>query len=101
MASISGLLRFTTTAGIGVLLVWKLGATGAALALVLGLLVDLGFASRIVVRHLDSPFRELWAPPQLVGVLAAYAVGFMLSGQRSPPTFTALRAAARWNLKPQ
>jgi O-antigen/teichoic acid export membrane protein len=79
MASISGLLRFATTAGIGVLLIWRLGGTGAGLALVLGLLVDLGFATRIVVRHLDSPFRALWAPPQLVGVLVAYAVGFMSS----------------------
>jgi O-antigen/teichoic acid export membrane protein len=76
LASIAGLLRFVTTVGIGLLLIWMLGATGAAIALVLGLLVDLGFVSRIVVRHLESPFRALWAPRQLLGVLGAYAVGF-------------------------
>jgi O-antigen/teichoic acid export membrane protein len=79
LASIAGLLRFITTVGLGFWLIPQLGATGAALALVLGLIIDLGFATRIVVGHLDSPFRALWAPPQLLGALVAYAAGFISS----------------------
>jgi O-antigen/teichoic acid export membrane protein len=79
LASISGILRFVTTIGTGLVLVWLLGASGAALALLLGLLADLGFATRIVVRSLATPFRALWAPPQWLAVLAAYALGFTAS----------------------
>jgi O-antigen/teichoic acid export membrane protein len=76
LGSISGVLRLIVTIGGGLLLTWKLGATGAALALVLGLLADLAFATQIVVRHLETPFRKLWPVHQWLAALAASGGGY-------------------------
>ena len=76
LGSVSGLLRFTATVGLGILLTSQLGAPGAALALVIGLLVDLGFATQIVMRNVMSPLRPLWPVREWLALAFAYAAGF-------------------------
>jgi O-antigen/teichoic acid export membrane protein len=79
LGSVSGLLRFAVTIVAGVLLTWKIGATGAAIAFILGLLVDFAFATRLVVRNLATPFLELWPPRQFVALVAACAGSYACS----------------------
>ena len=77
LGSVAGFLRFGVTIAFGILLTWKIGAVGAALALVLGFFVDITFCTRIVVPHLEVPFRELWPVRQwlalVLGTVAAFA----------------------------
>src|SRR5207253_11433022 len=62
----------------GLLLTWKIGAVGAALALVIGFLADITFVTRIVVRHLETPFLKLWPVPQWLALFAACASGVVV-----------------------
>lgn len=77
LGTISGLLRFAVTMVGGVLLTWKLGADGAAIGLVIGLIADLAFSTRIVVRYLETPFLELWPLRQWLVLAVAYAGGLV------------------------
>jgi O-antigen/teichoic acid export membrane protein len=79
LGSVSGLLRLAATIATGVVLTWKLGASGAALSLVLGLVVDLAFASHIVVRDLGTPVRKLWPISQWLAVIVASIGAFAYS----------------------
>jgi O-antigen/teichoic acid export membrane protein len=77
LGTISGLLRFGVTMGGAVLLTWKLGPYGAAIGLAIGLLADLAFSSRFVMRYLETPFRELWPLRHWLVLAVAYAGGFI------------------------
>lgn len=75
LGTISGFLRFGVTMVAGLLLTWKLGPYGAALGLVIGLLADVAFSTRIVVRYLETPFHELWPRRQWLVLAGAYGGG--------------------------
>ncbi len=79
LGSFSGLLRFGSTVVAALLLTWQLGATGAALGMVIGLLVDMAFSSHFVGRKLETPARELWPIRQRLGMLAACIAGYLVS----------------------
>lgn len=77
LGTISGLLRFGVTMAGAVLLTWKLGPYGAAIGLAIGLVADLAFSTRFVMRHLETPFVELWPLRQRLVLAVAYAGGFV------------------------
>jgi O-antigen/teichoic acid export membrane protein len=79
LSSISGLLRLATTLIAGVVLTWKFGATGAALALVLGYLVDVGYSTQAVARNVDNPLRRFWPRHEWIALVSACAAGYAVS----------------------
>ncbi len=76
MSSWSAGLRMlvTLTATIG--LAQVIGATGAALAVVLGFLADSLFMYGVTRSYLATPLRVLWPLRQVLAMLASYAGGF-------------------------
>jgi O-antigen/teichoic acid export membrane protein len=59
------------------LLAKPLGATGPALAMVIGSVVAIIAGYLITRRHLRPPFRELWPYRQRVSLVVAYAAAFL------------------------
>jgi O-antigen/teichoic acid export membrane protein len=76
LGSICGLLRLVATLALGIVLTSQMGATGAALALVLGFLVDIGLATSVVIRHLEMPVRSLWPAHHWLALVLAYCAAF-------------------------
>ena len=83
LATASGGIRLGLTLAAGVILAAALGPSGAALALVLGFLADLTFVTRIMVRHLHRPIRELWPAREWLGTALAFAGG-LAAGRLDP-----------------
>ncbi len=79
LGSVSGLLRLAVTMVTGLVLTWKLGAVGAALGLVTGLLADIAFSGRIVAGHLEPSFRHLWPGREWFGMAVAGVAAFAVS----------------------
>lgn len=75
--SVSGILRLVVTLATGILLTWQIGIDGAAIGMVLGLLADFAFSSRIVRPHLTTPFAVLWPLRERFVLFAACAGGFI------------------------
>jgi O-antigen/teichoic acid export membrane protein len=75
--TIAGILRLVVTLSAAAVLAWKFGGLGAACGLVIGFVADLAFCSWIFLRHLDTPFFELWPLRQLLVIPVAYAAGFV------------------------
>ncbi len=76
LSTASASIRMFVTLGAGIVLALALGPTGAAAALVLGLVADLAFCSAIVRRFLVTPVRRLWPARQLAGAIIAYLLAF-------------------------
>jgi O-antigen/teichoic acid export membrane protein len=76
MSTTVSLTRMAVTLALTVPLTLWLGATGAALAFVLGYVLSVGWLQVLTRRSLSRPFRELWTGRQLVGLPVAYAGGF-------------------------
>lgn len=79
LSSVSGLLRLIVTVAMGVVLTLKLGATGAALAMVIGYIVDVCFATHVVARNVTVSLRTLWPRRQGLAAAAGCAGGFIAS----------------------
>jgi len=79
LATASAFIRVALTIGTAVPLTIALGATGPALALCIGLVADLAFATAYVLPRLHTPLRRLWSLRSAVGLVAAYAGGFVTS----------------------
>jgi O-antigen/teichoic acid export membrane protein len=60
------------------LAIW-LDATGAALAVFAGYLVDMVWMIGLARRHLTQPILRLWPARQIVALLVAYAAGFAVA----------------------
>lgn len=71
-----GIVRLIVTFILGLVLVWKFGAVGAACAIVIGLAIDLAVCIPILLPHLDTPFLKLWPLRQLLLIPVAYAGAF-------------------------
>lgn len=74
--AVSGGARMVATIAATIFLAGLMGATGAALGLVFGAIVDLIYTSAMTRRHLQRPIKELWPRRQMAAVLIAYALGF-------------------------
>lgn len=73
---ISG-IRSALTLVMSVLLIWWLGITGAALAVLLGYVGELAYLVHLTRRHLSAPFLRLWPVHQLIALGLAYVGGFL------------------------
>jgi O-antigen/teichoic acid export membrane protein len=71
-----GIVRMLATLSLLIPLTLALGATGAALAIIVGLLVEAGYMFWTTRRHLERPLHELWTYQQMLAVALAYASGF-------------------------
>ncbi len=76
LATTSALLRCGVTVAATLALTIPFGAAGAAGAVCLGLVVDLGFATSRLLPRLVTPFAQLWTPRAMIGIVAAFAAGF-------------------------
>jgi O-antigen/teichoic acid export membrane protein len=74
--AISGAIRMLVTIAATIWLALAIGATGAALGILLGTIADLAYTSAMTRRHLHRPLGELWPPREMASILVAYGVGF-------------------------
>jgi O-antigen/teichoic acid export membrane protein len=77
LATGSALLRLAVTVGASVPLTLALGVEGPGIALCLGLLFDIALTTSRVRPRLQQPLLALWPARQLVGLAAAFALGFL------------------------
>lgn len=76
VASVVATCASIFTAAATVLLIGPLGATGAALGLLLGYLLDVVVSLVLTRRHLSSPWRQWWPLHQMLALAMAYGAGF-------------------------
>jgi O-antigen/teichoic acid export membrane protein len=76
LGTASGVLRMLVSLAVVVPLARALGPTGAALAVVAGVAVDVCFAGALARRELSRSPLELWPPRQLLATGLAYVAGF-------------------------
>lgn len=75
-ATLFTIVRSVVVIGLTVGLTLWLGVTGAAVALIVGYMLELGLLVRVVGRHLERPLHRLWGARQLLATVLAYAAGF-------------------------
>lgn len=79
LTTVSGLVRLGVTIGVAVPLTIDLGPTGTALALVAGVIAELGCMYRATNMALEAPLHHLWPGRELLAVPMAYTSGFLTS----------------------
>lgn len=85
MGSAGAIARATITVAATVPFALWLGVTGAAIALVLGFVVDLAMMIGASRRHMATGFLELWPVRELAALLLAYVIG--MAGARAVDQF--------------
>lgn len=76
LISITSGIRSVAVLVLSVLLIWWLGITGAALAVLLGYVGELSYFLSITRRYITSPFLRLWPVHEIIALALAYASGF-------------------------
>jgi O-antigen/teichoic acid export membrane protein len=87
--------RMAATIPLTIVLTISMGVTGAALGVTLGACVQLAIQFSVLRAHLSQPMLQLWPVRQLVGLVAAYAGGFVVARvvDAALPGFLGLLAA--------
>ena len=73
--------RMVVTVAATFVLTSAMGTTGTALAIIVGLVVEVAWKTFLVRRHLSRPWSVLWPPRQVLALALAGAAGFVVARQ--------------------
>jgi O-antigen/teichoic acid export membrane protein len=78
-------IRMAVAVSASVVLTVAIGITGAALGALIGYSLEFLLQIRSTRRHLQRPLSDLWPARQMLGVLVAYAAGFLTASLLQGP----------------
>lgn len=79
LLTIVAIVKFVVTIALTLALAIALGITGAGLALLIGALLQMAMLIVISQRNLAVSFLSIWPPREILAVVVAYGVGFVVA----------------------